>query len=178
MSKEKPVTEPPSRMASIWLDRYITPVSPVTSTSSSTESTSQMGGIQRGGNLDSSGRDLMGFVDGEEGSSPWTPITSPSITKVEPKKETVFQEVERTVGERQLAYGSPREHWTITTGMLNALLAPYLKKPIPVSMWPRVMVLDKLARSVAGTYKHDHAVDVMGYAAGWARIEEEKDEEM
>ena len=99
------------------------------------------------------------------------------IAKLEGRTpKTIFEEVSDTVKERQKAYGSPRQHWTLTMGMMNSLLKPYLKKEIPVSMWPRIMVLDKLARSVAGEYRHDHAVDVMGYAAGWARIEEENPE--
>lgn len=174
MSRERPGTEPLTRTESTWRDPFITQDWLATSISSSMENTSQTEDILRGTILDNIGSPSTPSVDGEDVLSQLIPTTSPSPTVGEPK--TIFEEVSDTVRERQLAYGSPRQHWTLTMGMLNSLLKPYLKKEIPVSMWPRIMILDKLARSVAGEYRHDHAVDVMGYAAGWSRIEEENPE--
>lgn len=76
-----------------------------------------------------------------------------------------------TDGDRQRAYRHPRQHFGVTIGILNVLLADYLRKPLPVSMWPRIMVVDKLARSLGG-YKRDHPVDVAGYARTWEMVEE------
>lgn len=174
MSSERQETAPDTKMESTWQDPFITPDWLATSISSSTESTSETEDILRGTILEHIGSPSTPSVGGEGDSSPLIRTTSPSGTKEGPK--TIFEEVSDTVKERQLAYGSPRKHWTITMGMLNSLLKPYLKEPLPVSLWPRIMVLDKLARSVAGEYRHDHAVDVMGYAAGWSRIEEENPE--
>jgi hypothetical protein len=87
--------------------------------------------------------------------------------------ESVLQEAHRiTSGDRQKAYRHPRLHFAVTIGMLNAMLAPYLSKPLPVSMWPRIMACDKLARSLGG-YKRDHPVDLAGYARTWEMVEEE-----
>lgn len=69
-----------------------------------------------------------------------------------------------TRGARQAAYDHPSRHFSRTIGAINALLrAEYLKKDLPVDMWPKFMILDKIARSMKG-YKRDHMLDVAGYA--------------
>lgn len=89
-------------------------------------------------------------------------------------KETVLEEAARLVdGDRQRAYRHPLEHHGVTIGMLNALLSSYLREPLPVSMWARIMACDKLARSLGG-YRRDHPVDLAGYARTWEMVEEDR----
>ena len=50
----------------------------------------------------------------------------------------------------------------------------YLKKDLPVEMWPKWMILDKIARSMGG-YKRDHYRDVAGYADTHEMLFEEEE---
>lgn len=91
-------------------------------------------------------------------------------------KKTILDEARDIVydGERERAYGHPIKHFGRTIGMINALLAHKLREPLSLEDWARIMICDKLARSMNG-YKRDHARDCAGYAATWARVSEDKE---
>lgn len=67
--------------------------------------------------------------------------------------------------DRHATYGPPREHFARTVGMVNALFAGVLVRPLTVADWARIMLLDKLARDLGPKPHADNAVDLAGYAA-------------
>jgi len=69
------------------------------------------------------------------------------------------------VMDRHAVYGPPIEHYSRTIGMFNALFSAYLIRPLTASDWPRIMMLDKLARDLGPRPHPDNAVDLAGYAA-------------
>lgn len=75
------------------------------------------------------------------------------------------------VMDRHAVYGPPREHFSRTVGMVNALFASVLRRPLTVSDWARIMLLDKLARDLGPKPHPDNAVDLAGYAACLAECE-------
>jgi len=75
------------------------------------------------------------------------------------------------VMDRHAGYGPPREHFSRTVGMVNALFASVLRRPLTVSDWARIMLLDKLARDLGPKPHPDNAVDLAGYAACLAECE-------
>lgn len=78
-----------------------------------------------------------------------------------------------TVLARQSTYGPPEVHWERTVNILNAMLGEkYLKQPLPVWVWPVIMIMEKLSRRLSGSFIRDHAIDVAGYANGWDRVEQ------
>lgn len=174
MSTEKQEMERFMKTVSTWREASTTPVSPVTSTFSRMGNTSPMEETLLSSPSESSGKDSTPSAGGEEGSRVSIPITSRSLTGGKPRD--IFEESRETLASRNLAYGYFRQHWSIQIGMLNALLKPYLKYPLPVEMWPKIMITEKLARSVAGEYIHDQPLDIVGYAALWSRLEEENPE--
>ena len=75
------------------------------------------------------------------------------------------------VMDRHAVYGPPTQHFARTVGMVNALFASILKRPLTVSDWARIMLLDKLARDLGPKPHPDNAVDLAGYAACLAECE-------
>ena len=75
------------------------------------------------------------------------------------------------VMDRHAVYGPPKEHFSRTVGMVNALFSFVLKRPLTVSDWARIMLLDKLARDLGPKPHPDNAVDLAGYAACLAECE-------
>ena len=75
------------------------------------------------------------------------------------------------VMDRHAVYGPPIEHYSRTIGMFNALFSAYLIRPLTASDWPRIMMLDKLARDLGPKPHPDNAVDLAGYAACLAECE-------
>lgn len=67
--------------------------------------------------------------------------------------------------DRHAVYGPPQEHFSRTVGMVNALFAGVLRRPLTTSDWARIMLLDKLARDLGPKPHADNAVDLAGYAA-------------
>lgn len=90
------------------------------------------------------------------------------------KPETILEEAQRLVyGDRQEAYGHPRDDFGRTAGMWTALFGRKLADgerftPEDVAM---AMACVKLSR-LANAYKRDSAVDLAGYAATLARVAE------
>ena len=80
------------------------------------------------------------------------------------KRESILEEAIRlTSQDRQAIYGHPRDHFKKTIGLVNAMLSDYLKKPLESEQWPKIMICDKLARSM-NSYKRDNMADIAGYA--------------
>ena len=75
------------------------------------------------------------------------------------------------VMDRHAVYGPPTQHFARTVGMVNALFSSVLKRPLTVSDWARIMLLDKLARDLGPKPHPDNAVDLAGYAACLAECE-------
>lgn len=75
------------------------------------------------------------------------------------------------VMDRHAVYGPPREHFARTVGMVNSLFSSVLRRPLTVSDWARIMLLDKLARDLGPKPHPDNAVDLAGYAACLAECE-------
>lgn len=69
------------------------------------------------------------------------------------------------VTDRHAVYGPPQEHFARTVGMVNALFAGVLRRPLTTADWARIMLLDKLARDLGPRPHPDNAVDLAGYAA-------------
>lgn len=81
------------------------------------------------------------------------------------KDGSILQDAIRlTSVDRHNAYGPPSQHFARTIGAINSMIRDeYLKKDLPVEMWPKFLILDKVARSMS-SYKRDNMRDVAGYA--------------
>ena len=73
-------------------------------------------------------------------------------------------EAARTVEERGKTYGPPSQHFSRTTGAINAIFANKLREPLTTEDWAMFMIIDKLAREQE-VPKHDNAIDMIGYAS-------------
>lgn len=76
--------------------------------------------------------------------------------------DDLLDEVRSVVGDRELRYGHPADHWGRTIGAINVLFAHKLREPLTVADWPVFMALDKLAREAHRTGR-DNTVDAIGY---------------
>lgn len=78
------------------------------------------------------------------------------------------------VKEREAMYGPPIEHWKRTAGLVSVLLADKLRPGCEVTPddWGRIIVAEKLARSLGPDPGLDQLVDIAGYADGLGRLEE------
>ncbi len=91
---------------------------------------------------------------------------------------TVLEEAIAVVDERAASYGHPLDHFTRTTGMLNALghrkITPdgFMRELEPGD-WPEVMICDKLAREQERE-KRDTLVDIAGYARTKEKVRDEQ----
>jgi len=92
--------------------------------------------------------------------------------------ETVLQEANRLVnGDRRKDYGHPSIHFKRTIGMLNAMFADYLTKPLEPQHWAQIILCDKISRAMETPSKRDHWVDLAGYAqCGYLAVESETNE--
>lgn len=87
----------------------------------------------------------------------------------------VLKKAERiTTGEREQAYGSPEDNFTMIAGMWSA----YLQTPITPEDVATMMILLKTARVKSGHGSDDNWVDIAGYAACGAEIQSKDPEVM
>ena len=77
------------------------------------------------------------------------------------------------VKEREAMYGPPAKHWERTAGLVTVLLADKLRpgEVVTADDWGRLMVAEKLARSLGPDPGLDQLVDIAGYADGLGRLE-------
>jgi hypothetical protein len=88
---------------------------------------------------------------------PWLPAPAPRLT--------VLEEAARiTSRDRQDVYGHPADDFAKTIGMLNALLADHLAKPLERLHVPLILECVKLARLSKSLRHIDSWTDVAGYA--------------
>lgn len=76
------------------------------------------------------------------------------------------------VRDRRPKYGGPRQHFARTVGMINAAFAEVLKRPLTEADWALIMTLDKVARYMGPNKTADGPVDLAGYAACLAEVEQ------
>lgn len=90
----------------------------------------------------------------------------------------VLWRAQKVVQEREAMYGPPAEHWKRTAALVTALLADKLKpgEVVTAHDWGRLMVAEKLARSLGPDPGMDQLVDIAGYADGLGRLEGSPDE--
>lgn len=70
-------------------------------------------------------------------------------------------------------YGPPTEHWERTAAFVTVLLEKKLRpgEVVTAHDWGRLMVAEKLARSLGPDPGLDQLVDIAGYADGLGRLE-------
>lgn len=79
----------------------------------------------------------------------------------------------RVVQEREAMYGPPAEHWKRTAALVTVVLGEKLRpgEAVTAHDWGRLMVAEKLSRSLGPDAGLDQLVDIAGYADGLARLE-------
>jgi hypothetical protein len=65
------------------------------------------------------------------------------------------------VRDRRRRYGPPKDHFTITVGLINAAFGTSFRP----EDWATIMQLDKIARSRGPSDHPDNNIDGAGYAA-------------
>lgn len=86
--------------------------------------------------------------------------------------ERLLDTAQKTVRQRRSTYGPPGEHFAKTVAAVNAIFAAKLREPLTVGDWAQIMILDKLARHQGSARSADTPVDLAGYAACLAEVEE------
>jgi len=95
------------------------------------------------------------------------------VDPVRPVDESVLEQAVRVRQERSI-YGRPTDHFTRTTGQINAMLGDeYLKKPLEPHHWALFMAADKCSRAMNSPQHKDHWVDIPGYASCGADVVED-----
>lgn len=102
-------------------------------------------------------RKAVAIGDGETAPQPETAGPPAAVRLLDTARAAVI--------DRHAVYGPPQEHFSRTVGMVNALFAGVLRRPLTTSDWARIMLLDKLARDLGPKPHADNAVDLAGYAA-------------
>lgn len=74
--------------------------------------------------------------------------------------------------DRHAKYGPPGEHFARTVGMVNAAFAEVLRRPLTPADWAIIMTLDKVARHMGTAKTSDTPIDLAGYAACLAEVEQ------
>ena len=88
------------------------------------------------------------------------------------KAEQLLEEAQRTVRQRRGTYGPPAEHFAKTVAAVNAIFAHKLREPLTLADWAQIMILDKLARHQGAAKSADTPIDLAGYAACLAEVED------
>ena len=96
----------------------------------------------------------------------WVGYEVPGQAKV---SQSILEEAQAVVKDRQARYGSPLEHWTLTVALINR----YFGTTFTPADWATCMVFDKLARE-KNSHQRDNGVDVCGYMAGRETVLDEK----
>lgn len=85
--------------------------------------------------------------------------------------EKMLRNAIQVIRERRASYGSPRDHWRRTVGMLNAAFGHLLTRPLTETDWGIIMQIDKIARYLGPMKTEDGPIDMAGYAACIAEVE-------
>lgn len=88
------------------------------------------------------------------------------------KAEQLLEDAQRTIRQRRGTYGPPAEHFAKTVAAVNAIFAHKLAEPLTVADWAQIMILDKLARHQGAAKSADTPIDLAGYAACLAEVED------
>lgn len=86
--------------------------------------------------------------------------------------ERLLREAMVVSRQRRSSYGPPAEHFERTVGMINSAFADALKRPLTAADWSVIMLLDKVARYLGPAKTTDGPVDMAGYSACLAEVEE------
>jgi hypothetical protein len=86
--------------------------------------------------------------------------------------EKLLMEAMAVSRQRRSNYGPPAEHFERTVGMINSAFAGVLKRPLTSADWAVIMLLDKVARYLGPAKTLDGPVDMAGYSACLAEVEE------
>jgi hypothetical protein len=89
-----------------------------------------------------------------------------------PPAEKLLLDTLEVIRDRRPKYGGPRDHFRRTVGMINAAFSQVLKRPLTEADWAIIMTLDKVARYMGPTKTSDGPVDLAGYAACLAEVEQ------
>ena len=89
-----------------------------------------------------------------------------------PPAERLLLQALDVIRDRRPKYGGPRDHFKRTVGMINAAFAGVLNRPLTEADWAVIMTLDKVARYMGPTKTADGPIDLAGYAACLAEVEE------
>lgn len=89
-----------------------------------------------------------------------------------PPAERLLLEALDVIRDRRPKYGGPRDHFKRTVGMINAAFAGVLNRPLTEADWAVIMTLDKVARYMGPTKTADGPIDLAGYAACLAEVEQ------
>jgi len=86
------------------------------------------------------------------------------LDKPTPAEQLLLDAID-TVRDRRTKYGSPRDHFKKTVGMINAAFADVLRRPLTEADWALIMTLDKIARDLGPCPTPDTPIDLAGYGA-------------
>lgn len=92
------------------------------------------------------------------------PIPKPGANT--PEENILTEAAKITAADRQLIYGSPKENWTRTAEIFNAMTGLKLTPAQAVQM----AVAVKLARLQNAPNHRDSLVDLAGYAWVWSEV--------
>lgn len=105
--------------------------------------------------------DIPAFI--AQGPAKWVGTGEFKDAAPRPVHESVLLEAQSLVhGNRGADYGHPLDDYTRTAGMVSAMLAHILKRPIQADEMIQIMICVKLSRQV-NKPKRDNTVDGAGY---------------
>lgn len=88
-------------------------------------------------------------------------------------RESILEEAQRLIhGDRNVAYGHPRDNFAAIAAQWNAYLDHMGDRPLNPLDVANLMVLLKVARVVNGVYHRDSYTDMCGYAGTGERLQE------
>jgi len=86
------------------------------------------------------------------------------LDKPTPAEQLLLDAID-TIRDRRTKYGSPRDHFKKTVGMINAAFADVLRRPLTEADWALIMTMDKIARDLGPCPTPDTPIDLAGYGA-------------
>lgn len=89
-----------------------------------------------------------------------------------PAAEQLLLQALDVIRDRRPKYGGPKQHFKRTVGMINAAFAEVLNRPLTEADWAVIMTLDKVARYMGPAKTTDGPIDLAGYAACLAEVEQ------
>jgi len=97
-------------------------------------------------------------MDDQTPQPDWTGYEVPGRARI---SASILEEAQAVVKDRQVRYGSPLEHWTLTVALINR----YFGTTFTPADWATCMTFDKLSREHFSHHR-DNGVDICGYQAG------------